>query len=156
MQMEKAEVCLEKVSVAALDHYLSLRKDKTGENVILAMDVEAWCYELTLYRVGRVAKATIRSFFIANHLAAMSEDSFELYMTARTDQVITEITSVLAKLYFPGSDPSRRELYVYNQEKLMPILHAAMEVVFREGRKLAIQFANGDMDKYMEKSDEHN
>lgn len=155
-QMEIAEVYLQKVVTAALDHYLDERARRKGEDVILATDIEAFCYDLTLYRVSRNIKNEIRSFFAANHLAEMDESEFELYMKRRTDQIIVTMTSLMDKLYYPGSDPSRRELYEYNQTKLMPIFHSAMEATLRQGRHLAIQFAAGDLDKYMERSDEHN
>jgi len=156
LQMEVSEVYIQKVVFAAFSHYLDMRKERTGEDIILATDIESACYNLTLFKVSEGVKDEIRNFFRANHLAEMTDAEFELYIRTRTDQIILTMTELLDKLYFPGCDPSRKELYEYNQEKLMPIFHHAMEACLREGRRLAIKFANGDLDKYMERSDEHN
>jgi len=149
-QMETAEVYIDKVATAALDHFLDMRAKRTGDDIILANDIESWCYDLTLFRISTKIKDDIRSFFQANHLAEMDENEFELYMKRRTDQIIVTMTALMDKLYFPGTDPSRRELYEYNQTTLMPIFHACMEATLRQGRQLAIQFAAGELDKHME------
>jgi len=152
MQMDMAEENMEKVTASAMSSYLDMRAKVVGDNIILANDIESFCYDLTLYRVGQNIKNEIRSFFIANHLADMDENAFEIYMRRRTDQIIITMTNLMDKLYFPGSDPNRRELYEYNQTVLMPVFHHAMEATLRNGRQLAIQFKHGELDKYMERT----
>ena len=150
LQMEYAETAMDDIKSEAYSHYLKIRKEKLGGKELLSHDRDAHHYKSTLYQVSDSTKDLVRYFFRQNHLSEMSDAEFKIHVAKRTDKIVTRLTDDLSLLYYPNSDPDRIELYDYNLLHVIPSVRLAVEDVFEEGRKLAIQFYKGELDKYME------
>jgi len=151
LQMEYAESAISEMKANSYSGYLKIRKEKLGGKAELAKDRDAHHYNAVLYQVWDYVKDMMRYFFRENHLADMTPSEFELHAQKRVDTIMTSLTERLTLLYYPDSNPDRIELYDYNMQYIVPSIKIMLKDIFVEGRKLALQFVDGSLDKHMER-----
>lgn len=151
LQMEMAETKMNSIKSIALSEFMRMKIAKTGEAVTIATDRDYHGYRAAMFEVGCTWKSLMLEMFRKNHLASKTELEFELYIKDRVNQTSLSVAEMLDQLYYAGSDPSRQELAKHHSERFVPAFHKAIEDCLREARQLAIKFADGKLEDYMEK-----
>ena len=148
-QMSASEVYLNEIALMLNSNFIKLRrreieersKKDIGSEIVIDSEVHRYnsLIEIMMYRY---IKDLIRKFYRDNHLHEISDKDFESkdgYMDKRINAIVTEFTARFDSYWWHGTMPSRIETREA-QMKLLPEIRTIFKTMFREGRKISIDY----------------